>query len=298
VCAEGARRPLAAGPNKLAAGRGFDWWSEAWRLFWKATGLWIGIGAVLLLICTVLSLIPVVGALALSLFSPVFFAGLMLGCRSLDSGGGLTFDHLFAGFQNNLDRLLTIGALWLFGWLAIYAIIFIALDAGFAVVIALLVLVGSLLSIPLTMSVWFAPALVVLHGMTALEAMKLSFRGCLRNILPFLLYGLMGIMLEILAILPLGLGLLVLVPVIFCSFYIIIAIFSLRALIRERLSDCPRRAAIRPLFRGCDPGRLERKENPADRFVLDGRDGGMEAGFCRISERDRAAVPVWCSVLA
>ena len=37
---------------------------------------------------------------------------------------------------------------------------------------------------------WFAPALVALRGAPAIEAMKLSFLACLRNWVPFLVYGL------------------------------------------------------------------------------------------------------------
>jgi uncharacterized membrane protein len=80
-------------------------------------------------------------------------------------------------------------------------------------------LVGLLLGIPLIMSVWFAPALVALHDLTAFEAMKLSFRGCLRNFLPFLIYGLVSIVLAVLATLPIGLGWLLLVPSLVCSVY-------------------------------------------------------------------------------
>ena len=40
---------------------------------------------------------------------------------------------------------------------------------------------------------WFAPALVALRGATAVEAMKLSFFSCLRNWVPFLVYGLIVI---------------------------------------------------------------------------------------------------------
>jgi uncharacterized membrane protein len=40
---------------------------------------------------------------------------------------------------------------------------------------------------------WFAPALVAIQGATAVQAMKLSFFSCLRNWVPFLVYGLIGI---------------------------------------------------------------------------------------------------------
>jgi uncharacterized membrane protein len=81
------------------------------------------------------------------------------------------------------------------------------------------VLGGLLLGVPLVMSVWFAPALAALHDLTAFEAMKLSFRGCLRNVLPFLVYGLAFVVLAVLATLPMALGWLVLTPVMFCSVY-------------------------------------------------------------------------------
>jgi uncharacterized membrane protein len=51
------------------------------------------------------------------------------------------------------------------------------------------------------------------------EAMKASFRGCLRNWLPFLVYGVIAFILALLATLPAGLGWLVLLPVLTGSVY-------------------------------------------------------------------------------
>jgi uncharacterized membrane protein len=49
--------------------------------------------------------------------------------------------------------------------------------------------------------------------------MKMSFSGCLKNILPFLLYGIIAMVLFILATIPIGLGLLVVVPMLTASIY-------------------------------------------------------------------------------
>ena len=73
-------------------------------------------------------------------------------------------------------------------------------------------LVAVLLSIPLVMAYWFAPTLVAVNGMRAWPAMKLSFRACLWNILPFLVYGIIAILLDVSTILTLGLALFVLLP--------------------------------------------------------------------------------------
>jgi uncharacterized membrane protein len=49
--------------------------------------------------------------------------------------------------------------------------------------------------------------------------MKASFVGCLKNIVPFLLYGVVMIVLCIVAAIPAGLGFLVLGPVAVASMY-------------------------------------------------------------------------------
>ena len=69
------------------------------------------------------------------------------------------------------------------------------------------------------MAYWFAPVLAGLNNLTAIQAMKLSFVACLRNMLPFLLYGLIFMLLLIVAIIPFGLGLLVAVPLMMTSLY-------------------------------------------------------------------------------
>jgi uncharacterized membrane protein len=86
-------------------------------------------------------------------------------------------------------------------------------------VMLLPVLVMMMLFIPLLMAYWFAPALVAIDGLSALAAMKLSFIGCIRNVLPFLLYGIVMFVLTIVASIPLLLGLLVLLPVMIASMY-------------------------------------------------------------------------------
>jgi uncharacterized membrane protein len=89
--------------------------------------------------------------------------------------------------------------------------------------IGLGLLLGTLvflaLIVPVLMATWFAPALVLFDRLAAIDAMKLSFGGCLRNLVPFLLYGVIGCGLLIVAAIPLGLGLLILSPVLIASVY-------------------------------------------------------------------------------
>ena len=56
-------------------------------------------------------------------------------------------------------------------------------------------------------------------GQSPVKAMKVSFFGCLKNIVPFLLYGVVMMVLCVVAAIPVMLGYLVLGPVIIASIY-------------------------------------------------------------------------------
>ena len=71
----------------------------------------------------------------------------------------------------------------------------------------------------IAMTYWFAPALIVLQGVGPIEALRMSFLACLKNIVPFLLYFLVALLLAIAATLPVFLGWFVLIPVMYCSIY-------------------------------------------------------------------------------
>lgn len=233
-------------PRIVDAGRGAAWWTEAWRLFAPAAGTWILIAVVGFMVNLVLAFVPLLGNIAGQLLFPVFAGGLMLGCRAIDRGETLTVGHLFAGFGERLGPLIIVGLVYTAIAVAIALAVFGLLLAFFGAAIVsqlwqlqsledplaivsmlgsllLAVMVGALvfllLYLPLLMAVWFAPALVVLRGVAPLDAMRLSFRGALRNFMPFLVYGLVGVVLAIMATVPLLLGWLVLAPMTITSLY-------------------------------------------------------------------------------
>ena len=223
------------GGRAVDAGRGWAWIADGFELFKKQPGLWIGIVLVLFVIMVALSIIPILGAIATFLLMPVFAGGLMLGCRSLQRGGTLEMGHLFAGFKMQTGNLVALGGLAVVGWiivvLPVIAIVgtgaFFGAARGDAAGIGaiggsflLAVLVALALSILVYMALWFAPALVTLRGVAPVAALKQSFKGCLSNIVPFLVYGLVVFVLSILATIPLALGWLVLGPVLVASVYV------------------------------------------------------------------------------
>src|SRR5712692_8862097 len=230
------RSQYVPGGRGVPAGHGWNWIAEGWTLFKRAPWIWIAIIVTFAVIYFVVALVPFVGSLASFLLGPVFGAGLMLGCRAIEEGGELEFKHLFEGFSNRLGPLVAVGALYLAAWIGILLVAALVGGVGvFALflgggqnpaamsaaltTVALVVLIVLALSIPVLMAVWFAPALVVFHELGPVEAMKDSFLGCLRNVLPFLVYGIMLTLAAILATIPLALGWLVLGPVIAASVY-------------------------------------------------------------------------------
>lgn len=226
--------------RSVEAAKGWRWITGGFALFRQSPVIWVVLFLVYLLIGMAVSMVPLVGSIAFNLVAPVFMAGFMIGCRAIDMGEELEINHLFAGFRQNTAQLITVGGIYLAGIILVAGVIM--LTGGGETMLAmsrspgmgadqammqppgegflLALLLGLAILLPLVMAYWFAPALVVFHDMPAVAAMKLSLAACLRNILPFLLYGVICAALLLLAMIPFGLGLLVMVPTITASLYV------------------------------------------------------------------------------
>lgn len=221
------------GGQAVAAGRGWDWFTAGWDLFKRQAGMWIALVLVAFVIFLVLAFIPLLGNFLTTFLSIYFGAGVLIGCRAIEDGGELEIGHLFAGFREKLGPLAAVGGIYLAATIAIVVVVMLvagasvfavfsgAADPSFTALMTGLLagLVVLALMLPVVMAVWFAPALVVFQDKGAVEAMKESFSGCLRNVLPFLVYGAIGLVLAILASIPLMLGWLALGPVFAGSLY-------------------------------------------------------------------------------
>jgi len=184
-------------------------------------------------------MIPFVGPLATSALWPVFVAGFAAASRSCETSGTCEFSELFAGFKERFGPLVGIGLISLGISVVVFVAVFAVMGVGFFALLSgnmdadisaeqgmamgmsilLAVLIAFALLLPLAMATWFAPLLVMFHGMAPLEAMKASFFGCLKNVLSFLVYSVVLFLAAIAATIPLGLGWLVLGPVMAASIY-------------------------------------------------------------------------------
>ncbi len=230
-------------PVSVPAGHGWTWIADGFNLFRRNALAWIGALLVFVVLYFLLNAVPFVGPLATSLLSPVIGAGFMIGCLEQDQGGRFRVGHLFSGFQQNAGQLVLVGAIYLGATILVFAIAgLLTLGGAFTAALGgmeqmaaqdpeaaaaaldpnnllLFFLVSMALLLPVVMAYWFAPSLVALEGLPALEAMKLSFQGCIKNMLPFLVYGVASTVLMFIAALPLFLGMFVLIPALTASIY-------------------------------------------------------------------------------
>lgn len=228
--------------RKLPARRGFAWMGESWRVFRLSPGKWIVVFLVYFVCLVVLAIIPGASLLA-SMLMPAITAGVMLGCRNLEAGEPLRVGTLIAAFKLNIGNLIIAGLLEMAMSVAISMVAMVpmlvlmfalgpSLTAGVdpnnvaSVMLAMLpvivisVGIGIMLTLPLLMAIWFTPALMVFHDLGPWVAIKASFFGCWRNIGPLTAFSLVALFWLLVALLPVGLGLLVIGPLVWISMYV------------------------------------------------------------------------------
>jgi uncharacterized membrane protein len=227
------------------ASEGWTWLVCGWRLFTKDPAIWVVLLLIFFVIVIALSAVPLIGGLAVALVSPVLMGGLMYAARESDGGRALDIGQLFAGFSDSpkLNRLLVVGAIALVGNVIIGIIglvsfggvmmsAFMAASGGNVAINPLFAVSGFgwitlFVGIVVMLVVWalvlmatlYAPALVMLREVEPIEAVKSSFMACLANWLPLTVFGIVYLVLAIVAAIPLFLGFLILAPVSVCAIY-------------------------------------------------------------------------------
>lgn len=224
--------------NSMPAGEGVAWIGAGWKLFTRAWLMWIISLVIVFVIAIALAFVPLLGQVVFQLLGAVFAAGWVVACRSLERGGDFELEHFLAGFKRHFGKLLLLGAIFMA--LGIVVLLVFSVFFGFSILAAFMagdpeqamaavaassatLLLGALvclaLFIPILAAYWFAPALIVMHGMAPIAAMKASLVGSLRNIIPLLIWGIVMTVLMFLGSIPFGLGLFVVVPLMISSSY-------------------------------------------------------------------------------
>ncbi len=211
----------------VKAGRGWQWIVEGFALFRKSPAMWVVLVLVFFIALKLLMRISLLGLVAILLL-PIFLVGMMEGCKALERDEKFQIGYLLSGFRTNVTPLITLGGISLIGNL-LTAMIIMAIGgdammtmmkfAGQTTIppdavqsvqqamskVTLAAGVGTLLSLPLMMALWFAPLLVYFNGMKPPQAMLYSFWACWKNALPFLVYGLI-VLVALTVVMPVGMA--------------------------------------------------------------------------------------------
>ncbi len=232
------------GGRAVPIGQGMAWIGHGWALFTQSPLMWIVSMVLAFVIFLALNFVPLIGTLAANVMIGLLAGGLMLGAHAQHGGREFAVSDLFSGFNApHMKPLLIVGAIYaasLFVLTVLAAGMIIAilgasgaagaimsgdtgailgLIAGATIGSMLVLLIVMAIAVPIFMAYWFAPALVALQGVAPIDALKASFSACLKNFMPFLVYGLVFLVLFVVGSLPLGLGLLVVVPLMYTSTY-------------------------------------------------------------------------------
>ncbi|MBB5208760.1 BPSS1780 family membrane protein [Chiayiivirga flava] len=197
----------------VPAGQGLKWLTESVNLVLRNPGPFALMGVVV----AVVSLVPLLGSLALAILGPALYGGIMYAAREQDGGGTADFKHLFQAFNEpgKLPKMLMlclpgIAAGIVIGILAVIflggallgagitgatnsggAVVGAGLGAGFLLFFVIALAIG-VFAYALT---FFATPRVMLDNIEPIPAMQESLKACLANIGAILVY--VGILLLV-----------------------------------------------------------------------------------------------------
>lgn len=227
-------REFSGESREVEPGACFDWLHQGWAMFLANPGVWLGSTILLLVMLLAISIVPVFGQIAAHFLVPIFGAGMVQICRQISEDKEPQIADLFVGFRHNAGPLVMVGVFFAAGIFGIAFLAFLLVSGGvlggvitgrvggFGVAFGGVMLAGLIvmvLSVPVIMATWFAPALVYFHDMKPAAAMRASFEAGAKNWLPMVIFGIFLVVSLFFALLPLGLGLLLLIPVFSAAVY-------------------------------------------------------------------------------
>ena len=196
--------------TRYEAKHGLAWLAQAFALFRRKPFPWILLLLAYYSLLLLMRAVPYVGPFAMTILKPVFAVGLLAAAWTQERGGTPALRQLFQGFRANLGSLLPIGVFFVVGiTAAVFAsslvddgkLLNLMSNAGtlndedIATALAdgqleVGMLFSAMLSIPVLIATWWAPALVVFQNAGAGTALAVSLRAALANWRPLAIYAL------------------------------------------------------------------------------------------------------------
>ncbi len=223
-------------PRSVPATHVFRWLTEGWLLFAKKPLEWVLMALATFMLLFVSGAIPFIGRVLAMVILQVLAGGMVAAAHHLHERDELHVAEVLDGFKQHAGNLAMVGLL--FGlaltvagiatfmvtlFASAIAHLFSGLPFRFDMLIQSLFadwLVSAAVTVALLLTLWFAPALVMLGRRPPFEAMRLSLRACIHNAGASLLLALLlSFVVPLLLTLTFGFGILVLIPLISTTIY-------------------------------------------------------------------------------
>lgn len=206
-----------------------NWLISGWGLFKKKPLTW----ALMVLIFTIFYMVAmnsIIGKAIAALLTPIFAGGIYVAANKSDNGEPIAIENLFTMFKDSqkLKQLLIIGAIGV----AVVGLIYLVQNmagsdyqmqykssTGFDRTST----PGGILTTFITWA-WglaslFSIPLVAIKNQMAIESLKSSLSASLTNLISLVIFSFFAFLLTLIGVIPFGLGLLVVLPVLFCASY-------------------------------------------------------------------------------
>jgi uncharacterized membrane protein len=227
-------------PRRVHPARAVDWLIAGWRLFIGEPLQWVLMALVafvgMALVSILIVPLPIIGPLIAPILWVLFAGGMLSAADRQARGLKFGFENLFDGVRKHPGNLILVGIFYSTPLVLMSLVTVLAVTGGLLAGLMGSVLgsaLGALLSgamtlISMIMAAWIfvaaflalmilalisAPSLVMYRGTSAFDAMRLSLQASVRNLGATLLFGLMLYTLFAIALIPAGMGFLVLIPV-------------------------------------------------------------------------------------
>jgi uncharacterized membrane protein len=215
-------------------GRGPAWIGDAWRILRDLPGMWAAALALMFVAWIVAQMIPLLSFFA-GILAPFGYAAIALAAHEQRRTGSFELKVLLGGFERHAMPLLGVGLTTFVAGIVFLIVLAIFLGADLVQAMAvggnpdpsaflstkfwLAMLIGFVAMLPIAFATYLAPQLIVLHDQPAITAMKMSLAGCVKNILPGIVFFICAMLLLIASLIPLLLGLLITVPIMAITSY-------------------------------------------------------------------------------
>lgn len=233
--------------HRASAGKGLEWIGTSWKIYKIRPLFWVLFTIAYFIAQALITMIPLIGGIISFILGPAI-SGLaaLAAVRSVETKpfdfGELLTETMgkmlavitYVALLTALVGILIVIPLAAMGWNVPWADLWNtdssrlkeALVSSFSsknlttifIYIAYVVVAGT----SVAMASVFAPALIFLKGVSPLEAFQLSLKCCLVNWLSLTIWGLASAVLALLSLIPLGLGLLITVPLYYIAIGVIV----------------------------------------------------------------------------